>query len=254
MKKKVFPFLALVVSLAFAAPAQDYDRLGRASDEVKDTAESVARSATDAFRKNAENSSDAIEQAFLAEQVYAAARYMDKLVGDKYGIGDLRLAANVLAEMSTGFPSGGEWGLLRDKIGALVFELGRGGELPVSETDTDTDVEPVTNEDVADDRIVGMFFWNGEVDDEVHLTVRGTVIESETVSGRQLEDGKFSFTSALPRESGFRVGVRKTEGRGEAVVIQQPNPANSYTAVVRIRDGGGGARPYSLEIFWYREE
>lgn len=245
---------AALLWVPLAANAQDYPKLERSADAVKNAAESVSRSARDRFRRNAENSSDTIEQAFLAEQALAAAAYMKKLVDDKYGIGDLRLAAYVLTELSADFPAGGDWGRLKDSIGSLVFELGRGAGPPDKvETDrpVETPVEPPV-ENVDEDRILGLFFWNGEVDDEVRLTVRGTVITSETISGRRLEDGKYSFTSALPRESGLLVGVRMTEGRGEASVIQQPNPANDYSAVIRIRDGEGGARPYSLEIYWYK--
>lgn len=251
MKVILAMITAVLLCAPFAATAQDYSNLKRSAEAVKDVAEDVSKSARDKFRKNAENSSDTIEQAFLAEQVRAAASYMRDLVDDKYGIGDLRLGGYVLTELSANFPPGEEWARLKDSIGALVFELGRGAEQP-ERIEPDEPIETPA-EDVDEDRILGLFFWNGEVDDEVRLTVRGTVITSETISGRRLEDGKYSFTSALPRESGLLVGVRMTEGRGEASVIQQPNPANDFSAVIRIRDSDGGARPYSLEIFWYRE-
>ena len=86
------------------------------------------------------------------------------------------------------------------------------------------------------------------------MTVKGTSLISRTVSGKTLEEGTYSFTSGLPRQNDLVVGVKKTEGRGSVSVIQQPNPGNDYSAVIRIYDDDGGAREYSLEIFWYRKE
>jgi len=254
MKPRCFFLLLIVIALSSIAAAQDYKNLEKYADDVKDTAERVSKKTSDAFRKGGQNSTETIEQAFLGEQVYAAARYLDKIIGDKYDIGDIRLGANVLTELSEDFPSGdSDWSSLKDKISSLVFELGRNSDPdspPVSNpTDTDSDLP-----DVEENRILGRFFWNGEVDAEVRLSASGTVIRSETVQGKKLEDGTYSFTSALPREEGLMVRVKKEDGRGDVTVIQQPNAANNFTAVIRIYDGDGGARPYSLEIYWYRSQ
>jgi hypothetical protein len=246
------PFaLFLILGSAVSGFAQDWPKLDRAADDVKDTAEKLAGSMSDGFRKGRQNSSDAIEHAFLAEQVAAASKLMKKIVGDKYEIGDLRLAANVLSELSQKFPTGADpsWGALKDKIDSLVFELGR---------DTGSNTGPVTGgdqgggPDVDEGRILGRFFWNGDVDDEIQLGVRGTTITHRTVKGRTMPDGAYSFTSALPRENGLTVRVKLLDGRGKAVVIQQPNASNDYSAIVRIRDEDGGAKSYSLEIYWYK--
>lgn len=245
---KMTALISAIFLFASLAAAQDYGRLERSADRVKDAAEEVAKTTANSFQKGRQNSSDAIEHAFLAEQVLAAARFMEKIVGDKYDIGDLRLAANVLKDLSEGFPeTGGNWGALKNSIDSLVFDLAAGASGPSTPP-------PATDDgaEVDESRILGRFFWNGEVDDEVHLTVRGTRITSEAISGRPLEEGTYSFTSALPRENGLIVRVVKTDGRGSASVIQQPNTGNDYSAVVRIKDEDGGARPYSVEIYWYR--
>lgn len=245
---KTIALFSAIFLFGSLAAAQDYGRLERSADQVKDAAEAVVNATANGFQKGRQNSSDAIEHAFLAEQALAAARLMEKIVGDRYDIGDLRLAANVLKEMSEQFPeSGGVWGALKNSIDSLIFELAAGASGPSTPP-------PVTDDggDVDESRILGRFFWNGEVDHEVHLTVRGTTITSEAISGRTLENGTYSFTSALPRENGLLVRVIKTDGRGEAAVIQQPNAANDFSAVVKVLDSGGGARPYSLEIFWYK--
>lgn len=254
MRPRSFFLLVIVIALSSIAMAQDYGRLEKYADDVKDAAERVSKKTSDAFRKGGQNSTEIIEQAFLGEQVYAAARYLEKIISNKYDLGDIRLGANVLTELSEDFPSGdSDWSSLKDKISSLVFELGK---------DTRPDSPPVSNTvdttaslpDVEEGRILGRFFWNGEVDAEVRLSASGTVIRSETVQGKKLEDGTYSFTSALPKEDGIIVRVKKDDGRGEATVIQQPNVANDYTAVIRIVDSDGGARPYSLQIYWYRAE
>ncbi|QQS42937.1 MAG: hypothetical protein IPM63_08390 [Acidobacteriota bacterium] len=240
--------ISAVLLLSVLAAAQDYSRLERSADRVKDAAEVVSKATGDAFQRGRQNSSDAIEQAFLAEQVLAAAKLMEKLVSDKYEIGDLRLAANVLKELSENFPaSGGSWGALKNSIDSLVFDLAAGASGPPTPP-------PATDDgrEVDESRILGRFFWNGEIDDEVQLTVSGTRITSKAISGRTLEDGTYSFTSALPREDGLIVRAVKTDGRGIVSVIQQPSAENDYSAVIRIVDEGSGARPYSLEIYWYK--
>lgn len=247
--------IALFVILIFALPAlsQDWQRLEKASDDVKDAAAKLSDTTSDAFQKGRQNSSDTIEHAFLAEQVSAAARYMDKLVRDKYGIGDLRLSANVLSELADRFPSDGNsaWASLRDKIASLIFELGRDVGVytgPVTGGEKTAD----SGEKVDESRILGRFFWNGEVDDELRLTIRGTTLSHRTVTGRTMPDGAYSFTAALPRENGLIVRVNLLDGRGNAVVIQQPNASNDYSTVIRIRDEDGGSKPHSLEIYWFK--
>ena len=244
--KSFLTFVLVFLAGTATVFGQDYGKLKGAAEEVRKGAESVARSAADSFRKGRQNSTDSIEHAFLAEQALAASRLMERIVTERYDIGDLRLAANVLSEMSERFPTDSRWGSLKEKIDSLVFELGRG--VVSSSVATPPDDGP----DIPEDRILGRFFWNGEVDAEVHLAVRGTSIESATMSGRTLPEGTFSFTSALPEEEGIIVRVKKFEGRGEATVIRQPVAANGYTAVVRIWDGDGGSKPYSIEIYWYR--
>jgi hypothetical protein len=93
-------------------------------------------------------------------------------------------------------------------------------------------------------------YWHGRVDNKVHLVISGTSIEHRTIEGQAMPDGSYSFTAPLPR-SEVTVGARRIEGRSNKVsVIQQPNAANNYQAIVEIIDDGGGAREYFIEIFW----
>lgn len=96
----------------------------------------------------------------------------------------------------------------------------------------------------------GKLFWRGNVDDKLHLVIRGSSVEHRTVSGQAQPDGLFSFTSPLPQQA-VTVSVARFEGRSKKVtVVQQPKAENQFTAIVEIVDEGGGARDYFLEIAW----
>jgi hypothetical protein len=101
----------------------------------------------------------------------------------------------------------------------------------------------------SDAQTTGRVFWKGMVDAKVQLSIKGDKIETKTLAGKEYPDGVYSFTSPLPDEP-VKVGLNKTDGRGKAAVIQQPNDQNNYTAIVEVTDDKGGAREYRLEIFW----
>ncbi len=87
------------------------------------------------------------------------------------------------------------------------------------------------------------------MDDNVQLLIRDDRIEVRTIGGSPYNNATYNFTSPLP---GRRVNVSavKLKGRGEVRVIQQPSRDNDFTAVVEVRDSGGGARDYELEVSW----
>ena len=96
----------------------------------------------------------------------------------------------------------------------------------------------------------GKVFWRGNVDDKLHLVIRGTSLEHRTVSGQAQPDGMFSFTAPLPQQA-VTVSVPRFEGRSKKItVLQQPSAENQFTAIVEIVDEGAGARDYFLEIAW----
>lgn len=102
----------------------------------------------------------------------------------------------------------------------------------------------------AQESVSGKVYWRGAVDNKVRLTVFGTTIEQTTVEGQTLADGVYSFTAPLP-SSAVNVAVNKLEGRSTRVtVIQQPNAANDFKAVIEIHDERGGSAEYLLEISW----
>ena len=96
----------------------------------------------------------------------------------------------------------------------------------------------------------GKVFWRGNVDDKLHLVIRGTSLEHRTISGAAQPDGTYSFTVPLPQQT-VTVTVPRFEGRSKKItVVQQPTAENQFTAIIEIIDDGGGARDYFLEIAW----
>ena len=90
--------------------------------------------------------------------------------------------------------------------------------------------------------------WNGRVDKETQITIRGNNVSSNTISGQQLR-GRFRLASPLPSEDGT-VRVAVTSGRGEVSVVQQPSAQNGYTAIIRMLDRGSGADHYRVTVYF----
>lgn len=244
MKRHAFTGWMCVLLLAGAASAQDYSRLENLADELRNQAEDLVEKTAQRLDGGNLNTRPEIERAFLAEQFLASAKFIEKLIDDKFFADDLRQAGRVLADMAGRFAELGaddaDWKQARDKVNELNFELRNPNSDPVEEVAG----PPGENE------ILGKVFWVGQVDHEVHLEIRGASIRTKTKVGQVYPAGTHSFTSALPRREGLQVGVTKNDGRGEVRVLQQPNRGNDYTAVIQILDAGGGARKYSVEIYW----
>lgn len=247
MKKLVFFALLSVLLTAFSVNAQDYPRLEKLADDLRNQAEDLSDKTFKDLNSETANSQNAIEDAFLAEQFLASAKLIERIIDDKFQADDLRNAGTVLINLSRRFPVSGnhssDWKQAKDKIGEIDFEFrntGGGGGIGVA--------GPSAGDP---NNIRGRVFWTGMVDATVHLVIKGSNLETRTVLGKPYPDGIPSFTRALPREGNVTVGVNKKDGRGDVKVIQQPGAGNDYTAIVEIHDEGGGAKSYTVEIFWY---
>lgn len=93
-----------------------------------------------------------------------------------------------------------------------------------------------------------LFTWNGTVDREAIITMRGrdVTVRGERNGGRNNQP---RANGALPRTDGD-VWVRVQDGRGQVDVIQQPTARNNYTTRIRIRDTRGGTDRYRITAFW----
>ena len=92
-----------------------------------------------------------------------------------------------------------------------------------------------------------LFEWNGRVDREVRIAMRGR--DAWMQSDNQSSRGRAQVATALPRQDG-RVSVRVEDGRGDVDVIQQPSARNEYTTIVRIRDRSNGVDRYRVNAYW----
>jgi hypothetical protein len=95
----------------------------------------------------------------------------------------------------------------------------------------------------------GTASWSGRVDDRANIIIHGGTIRSEDVSGTGLQVGYQNINGVLPRRA-VTVSARKTDGRGDVRVIQQPNRSNDFTAIVQVVDSRGGSDNYRVDISW----
>jgi hypothetical protein len=93
-----------------------------------------------------------------------------------------------------------------------------------------------------------LFEWNGRVNGEVRLFMRGNDVWTQDVRGRNRQGGA-RVARGLPSQAG-QVRVQLLDGRGDVRVIQQPSSRNNYTAVVQVRDDGRRADRYRVAAYW----
>ncbi len=94
----------------------------------------------------------------------------------------------------------------------------------------------------------GTINWIGRVDNRANIIIRNGQVTTDTVAGR-LVQGTQTVQGIIPRRNAT-YSVRKLDGRGGASVLQQPNRANNFTAIIQVFDTRGGADNYRLSISW----
>ena len=96
----------------------------------------------------------------------------------------------------------------------------------------------------------GVLRWSGRVDDLVEIRIQGRRIEYITRNGARLANVNSDIDgNGLPRRL-VDVELVRRDGRGEIDVVQQPNPRNNFTAVIRVYDPRGGAANYDFVARW----
>lgn len=250
MKRTLLFTLLLIATLATAANAQEdffSSRLNNYADELKRaTVDLVDRTQSD-MRRGGSLSRSTIEEAFVASQFDASAGLFQDMVNDRRRASELRDAASILNDLSRRAPSYGsnsyQWRNVQTAITNINRELGGNG----GGGNGNGNGGGGWNED--NRPVLGHVYWKGQVDDKVHLVIRGGTAETRVISGNTLGNGNYNFTMAFPGRN-VRVDVDKKKGRGSARVIQQPSRANDFTTIIEVYDNGGGARDYELDIYW----
>ena len=95
----------------------------------------------------------------------------------------------------------------------------------------------------------GSVIWRARVDQTVNISVAGTSVIADDISGTGLSGADFSINGYLANRPGS-VNVRKTRGRGTVKVLEQPSWNNGFVAIIQIFDANGGADNYEVEITW----
>ena len=96
----------------------------------------------------------------------------------------------------------------------------------------------------------GRFEFRGRIDDEVVFFIRGGQVTAQTTAGRGFQVERWSIDDAMPVGRPVRINIDRKDGRGRVEVLEEPNPRNNYTAVVRVYDSSGGADRYHFQLDW----
>ena len=93
-----------------------------------------------------------------------------------------------------------------------------------------------------------LFTWNGRVDREVLVVMRGRDVDTRQSYDERGRD-RARVRGTLPRAEGV-VTVNVRNGRGDVDVVQQPSARNDFTTIVRIRDPRSGDDQYRVVASW----
>jgi hypothetical protein len=237
MRRFLLP--SLILLFAFSIQAQS-SRISVLAKQLQQNINILADASANEFFNRSTNSRDQIDNFLVLQQAKFTAEILLLLVNNNRPNPELRETADSLNEHfsrynpdSSNRPQKQQ---IEKDIDELINELKRDGK--------PSDDKPDKN-----NATLGRLNWQGTVDDEVHLTIRGNIVQVKTISGTEYNDALFNFSSPLPNEN-VQVFVNKKDGRGTAKVIQQPTADNNFTAIVQIQDKNGGAREYDLEIYW----
>jgi hypothetical protein len=96
----------------------------------------------------------------------------------------------------------------------------------------------------------GLFDLITYVDGEAIVYIKDTGIHYLLLSGNPLQDSGSNYTQPIPRAVFGSFTMEKIAGRGTVTLVEEPNPRNEYTAVVRINDDKAGRELYHVRLRW----
>ena len=96
----------------------------------------------------------------------------------------------------------------------------------------------------------GSFDLVVRVDGEVIVYVQETRIRYLLLSGAPPANAGSNYTQPIPRARYGSFNLERIAGRGSVDLVEEPSPANDYTAVVRIHDRNSGADLYHVRLDW----
>lgn len=242
MRKLIFFVFFVIPFLTVSTYAQRSYRLQDLASRLQRNADDLASRAYSDFSRRSTNSRSDVESLMAAQQISASAGVFSRLVNDNRRSSELRDAANAISDLTRRLPYGTNNYQLTDiqrTLDDISREIGSSGGFNGGNNNNSNNDRP----------IVGNLTWTGNVDDVVQLKIRGSSLETKALSGREVLNPNYNFTSPLPNRR-VDVEVDKKKGRGTVKILQQPRRENDFTTVIEIRDTSGGSRDYELEIYW----
>ncbi len=252
MKKLLLFTLLSIFAMSFSVSAQDStdfssSRLTNLSTQLKRQTVDLADRAQEAISRGFSASRSDIEAAFLATQLDASAGLFQQMVRDNRRASELRDAGTFLTEIARRAPTFGSsnsyWRDVQRSIDDINRELGGSGN------GGGWGNGGGNNGGGFNKPVLGRVSWRGTVDNEVHLVIRNNTLETRIFAGQSYGPGTFNFVQPLPNQN-VQVYVNKKKGRGNAIVIQQPDRFNDFTTLIKILDSGSGAKDYEVEVYW----
>lgn len=241
MRKLLFLMLFAVPFLTVSIYAQRSYRLQDLASQLQRNADDLANQTYNDFSRRSSNSRSDIDLLMATQQISAGANIFSRMVNDNRRSNELRDAAGAIGDLTRrlSFGAGNSYQVrqVQQTLDNISREIGSSGG--GWDGGGNNNNRP----------IVGNLTWSGVVDDVVQLKIRGGSVEVKAISGREVLNPNYNFTSPLPNRR-VDVEVDKQEGRGTVRVMQQPRRENDFTTVIEIRDTSGGARNYRLEIYW----
>ena len=231
---------ACLLTLFFVATPAQSPRLNNLAQQLDEQAIDLAERIYGDYRSRSFSNRSDVEALYLAQQFSASARVFRRMVSDRRRESELKdgaaILSGLLSRADSDFSRRSRWVDVRrtfEDIQQALEGRGEGGGFHGIEGETTS----------------GRLHWRGTVDDNVQLVIRDGYVDVRTIGGTEYRDANYNFTSPLPRR---RVTVRanKLNGRGTVRVLQQPSRENDFTAVIEIKDSGGGARIYEIEVLW----
>jgi hypothetical protein len=261
MKKGIIFILSAIFALSISVSAQEdryaSSRLNNLSNQLKRQTVDLADRTSDSISRGYSSRSD-IEAAFTATQIDASAGLFQQMVSNNSNANQLRDAASILSDIARRSPSSGSnssyWRDIQRSIDDINREIGgntNGGGWGNGNGNGNGGGWGNNNGNGNINNALGKARWTGTVDKEVHLLLHNNNIETRLFDGQDYGAGTYNMTSAMPN-SNVQVYVNKKKGRGDVIVIQQPERSNNFTTIVKILDSGSGAKEYDVEIYWTR--
>ena len=89
-----------------------------------------------------------------------------------------------------------------------------------------------------------------QVDKEVEISVHRDSVSIRTIAGRDARDDGSECNAPLPDRNLEGFNFQAIDSRDEIRLVAEPSRRNDFTAIVHVRDSGGGAGRYHFRLSW----